>query len=191
MSDLRIKEVFGDLPTLETSRLVLRRITPDDLFDVFDYASDPEVARHVSWEHHLTTEDSRQFISLVEERYARGEVSPWGMIDRARNRLIGTCGYVSWQPAHARAEIGYALARRYWGRGLMTEAVREIIRFGFDRMQLNRIEAHCLLANTASERVMQKVGMTFEGILREAMLVKGQYRDLKLYSLLRREYFRR
>ena len=70
----------------------------------------------------------------------------------------------------------------------MTEAVKEVIKFGFEKMKLNRIEARCMIGNIASEKVMEKVAMTFEGIMREQMYAKGVFRDLKMYPLLRREY---
>jgi ribosomal-protein-alanine N-acetyltransferase len=80
------------------------------------------------------------------------------------------------------------LARRLWNQGLMTEAVREIVRFGFERMNLNRIEARCKIANVGSARVMEKVGLSFEGVLREHQYAKGVFEDLKLYSILRSEW---
>jgi ribosomal-protein-alanine N-acetyltransferase len=91
-------------------------------------------------------------------------------------------------PEHARAELGYVLSREHWGRGLMPEAVRAVIRFGFGRMGLNRVQARCIAENVASARVMEKAGMAYEGTLRESEFIKGAYRDMKLYSILRREY---
>jgi len=93
----------------------------------------------------------------------------------------------SGEPEYARASLGYAIAREYWGRGLTTEAVRAAIAFGFDHLSLNRIEARCIAENTASERVMRKAGMSYEGTLRDYVFRKGAYRDYKVYSTLRRE----
>jgi [ribosomal protein S5]-alanine N-acetyltransferase len=95
---------------------------------------------------------------------------------------------VRWAPEHARAEMAYVLARSHWGRGLMTEAVRAVIRFGFERMGLNRIEARCISENAASARVMEKAGMTYEATFRQREFIKGEYRDMKVYSVLRREW---
>ncbi|MBI3975534.1 MAG: GNAT family N-acetyltransferase [Armatimonadetes bacterium] len=183
-----IAAVFGDLPVLETQRLLLRKLILEDVPDVFAYASDPEVARFTTWEAHQTIDDSRRFLEWVAEQYVTFQVAPWGVVHKGGRRIIGTCGYMWWRPGHARAEIAYAIGRNYWNQGLTTEAVREVIRFGFERMRLNRIEARCMVENVASERVMQKAGMTFEGVLREQMYVKGRYDDLKLYSILKREY---
>ena len=185
---MTIANPFADLPTLETDRLILRQLTVDDLEDVFAYASDPLVARYVTWEPHRSLDDSRFYIDLVLAKYRAGEVASWGLIHRRDRRLIGTGGFQWWNQTHASAEIGYVLARAYWGRGLMTEAVREFIRFGFDEMDLNRIEACHDTANPASGRVMEKAGMTREGTRREAVFLKGDFRDLHIYSILRREF---
>ena len=185
---MNIADIFGDLPVLGTKRLILRKMRLDDAHDVFEYASDPEVANYVTWDAHENIEDSRRFLQSIIQHYENKEVASWGVVFRDNNKFIGTCGFMWWLPGDARAEIGYAMSRQYWGKGLMTEAVREVISFGFERMMLNRIEAQCMAQNIGSERVMQKNGMTIEGIRREATFRKGAYHDLKIYSILKKEY---
>lgn len=186
---MKIEEIFGDLPILETDRLILRKIKLSDTQDLFEYASDPEVARCVTWDYHKSIEDSINYLRSVIQKYRNKEISEWGIVYKENNKFIGTCGYLWWNTTHARAEIAYALARRYWNRGLMTEAVKQVIKFGFEKMMLNRIEARCMLENIASQRVLEKVGMFFEGVMREVIFVKGSYHDLRVYSILRREYY--
>ncbi len=183
-----VENVFADLPRLETERLVLRKLTDDDAAELFVYASDPQVARFVVWHPHQTLEDSRAFIGSVLDAYRRGEVAPWGLEHRQDGRLVGTCGFIAWHAAHRKAEVGYAMARPYWGQGLMAEAVRAVIAFGFERMQLLRVEALCELPNLASARVLEKVGMSQEAILRHYMISKGTPRDLKMYAVLKDEW---
>jgi len=103
-------------------------------------------------------------------------------------KMIGTCSFGSWERDHRRAEIGYVLNRRYWGQGYMTEVVRAIIAFGFRELGLNRIQARCEVPNIGSARVMEKAGMSFEGVLRQQLFEKGSYRDMKMYSILRSEW---
>jgi len=184
----RIEEIFDDLPTLETERLVLRKMRLDDAADLFDYASDPEVSTYTTWGPHESVQDSREFLMRILSLYESGQLGDWGIIHKADAKFIGTCGFAIWEPYHSRAEIGYAMSRKYWGKGLMTEAARELINFGFRKMQLNRVEARCMIDNIGSARVMEKSGMTYEGILREHMYAKGRYDDLKIYSILRREW---
>lgn len=185
---MEVQDVFGQFPELRTERLRLRRLTESDAEGVFAYGRDPEVARFVTWPVHQTLADSQGFLRFAESKYQAGQVAPWGLELLSTGQLVGTCDFVWWLPQHGCAEIGYALSRAHWGQGLMPEAVREIIRFGFTRMQLVRVQAMCLVENSASERVMQKVGMQLEGTLRQYRLVKGAHRDLKLYSLLRQEW---
>jgi ribosomal-protein-alanine N-acetyltransferase len=176
------------LPVLETPRLILRSLSEDDAADVFAYASDPEVARFVPWEAHRSLEDSRRFIAGTLERAARGEPDTWGIVERASGKVIGTIRMGHLHPVHARADIGYVIGRAYWNRGLTTEAVRAVLRFGFAELRLNRIFAVCHVDNRASERVMQKAGMRYEGTLRGVALVKGVFEDRKLYAILQSEW---
>src|SRR5688572_23694233 len=114
------------IPTLETERLLLRPLTRDDAADIFAYAADPEVARTTTWLPHTTLDDAHEFIAWALHRYDMGTAEPFGIVLRESGRVIGTCGLSpTW--AHQRGEIGYALARAYWGQGLTTEAVRAVI----------------------------------------------------------------
>lgn len=182
------KEPFADLPTLETPRLILRRLRREDAEDTFRNASDPRMSAHTTWLPHRTVDDSRAFIGNVLERYAHGDIAPWAVEHRPDGRCIGTCGYMAWWRHDRKAEIGYAIGAAYWGQGLMTEAVRAVIAFGFREMALHRIEARCKPANIGSARVMEKCGLRYEGTLRETVLVKGEFVDLQVYGILRREW---
>lgn len=180
--------VFAALPVLETERLTLRPIRRGDEADAFAYGADPEVSRYTTWERHRTIDDACVFVDWVLGEYAQGRPAPWGIVLRDDGHLIGACGVSEWRPEHARAEIGYVLARPYWGRGYATEAVRAVLAFGFRELKLNRIEAVCAAENAASERVLQKVGMRCEGVLRRYMVVKGRSLDWKIYSVLADEF---
>lgn len=180
--------IFGDLPQLETERLILRKLTPDDASDVFAYASDPEVTKYLLWNTHRTISDSLAFISAALARYQTGAPAPWGVVLKDEGKIIGTCDYISCNDTHRRAEIGYALARPCWGRGIMTEAVRKILDYGFRVKNFNRIQAMCDVPNIGSARVMEKAGMIYEGILREYMIQHDSARSVKVYSILKGEW---
>jgi ribosomal-protein-alanine N-acetyltransferase len=187
----KVREVLKDLPTLETDRLILRKMTPDDAEAMFAYASDPEVSRYTLWETHRSIEDSRAFLDLVTQKYESGGEPDWGIVYKGDHRFVGACGLVDWEVEHARVEVGFVLSREYWGRGLMPEAVRAMLSFGFERMNLNRVEARCIAENAASARVMEKAGMAYEGTLRQREYIKGTYRDMKLYAILKEEFRKR
>ena len=185
---MKIEDIFSNIPILYTKSLILKKMTLKDAEDLFEYASDPEVTKYVTWAPHKSIDDSIDFLKSVLRRYENNEVSEWGIVYKENNKFIGTCGYVLWVPVHSLAEIAYALSWEYWGKGLVTEAVKEVIKHGFEKMNLNRIYARCFVENIGSQKVLEKVGMKFEGILREQMFIKGKFSDMKIYSILRKEY---
>ncbi|WP_054957307.1 GNAT family N-acetyltransferase [Paenibacillus dakarensis] len=181
---MQIDDIFSDLLTLETERTILRKLRREDEQDIFLYGSDDDVSMYTAWPTHKTIEDTRTYLSKVLNKYNNKAVAPWGIEDKNTGRLIGTAGFMAWNLSHSKAEIGYALSRDYWNQGYMTEVIKKIISFGFNTMKLIRIEANCLPLNLGSARVMEKVGMTYEGTLRKSIFVKGTYEDLKLYSII-------
>lgn len=174
---------FGAIPTLETPRLVLRRLALADEPDVLGFASDPEVARHTSGPP-FTPESTIAYLQSMLARYDAQEPASWAIVRRESNQLIGTCGFVSWNSLFRRAEIGFQLKRSEWGKGLMTEAVQRALEFGFQVKGLYRIEASCMVNNLASVRVLEKAGMRFEGELRGYKFKQGEPLDMKLFAIL-------
>jgi ribosomal-protein-alanine N-acetyltransferase len=181
MAENKIRE----LPRLETPRLILRALSLDDADDIFAYASDSEVTRYTIFERHQSLDTTIEWLRSVLDMYCDGHPGPWGMERRERGRLIGACGFRNWDAHHGRAEMGYTVTRAFWNQGYATEAVRALLAFGFEHMNLNRIEARAVPANVGSTRVMEKAGMKLEGVLRQSEFFKGGYQDLALYSILR------
>lgn len=187
---MEIEDVFGEFPTLETERLILRKITRDDVEAIFSYGSKDEVTKYVTWDTHKTLADSEGFVNFALQQYEKKQIAPWGIELKENDKFIGTIDFVHWLIRHKSAEIGYVLAPEYWGKGIVTEAAREVIAFGFNNMDLVRIQARCMVENIGSQRVMEKCGMSYEGTLRKNMFVKGKHVDLKMYSILREEFFK-
>ncbi len=185
---MKIEDIFKNFPQLETDRLLLRKLTEADVEDLYDYASQDKVTKYVPWHTHRSREDTQKFIAYALQQYKNHALAPWGIEYKKNGKLIGTIDFVSWQPFHHRAEIGYVLSPDYWGQGIMTEAGKRILAFGFEKMDLVRIYARCTVENTASARVMEKLGMSFEGILRKEAFIKGKHYDMKIYSILREEW---
>lgn len=174
-------------PVLETERLMLREMRKTDLQDVHDYASDPELTKFLTWKTHKTMADTEGFMEFVFAQYKRTSGGPWVVEWKENNRVIGTIDLIN-DPKHHSAELAYAISREYWRKGIGTEAVRRIFRFGFEQLQLERIYARCHPENTASYKLMEKSGMTFEGILRKSIRRKGKQEDVKMYSILKEEF---
>ena len=178
------------MPDLRTPRLRLRKLTMRDAQDIYRYSRDPEVARHVLWEAHRSIGDSRAFLRYMLRKYRAHENASWGIELLETGRIVGTIGFMWVQEDNAAAEVGYSLARDCWGRGIMTEALRAVIQYGFDHMALNRIEAQHETTNPASGAVMRKCHMQREGTLRGRLYNKGRYVDVELYAILRDEFER-
>jgi ribosomal-protein-alanine N-acetyltransferase len=172
---------------LDTERLRLRPFTLDDEAAVFALASDPDVARFVRFEAHRSPADTRAFLELVLQHYVRGEPFAWAIVRREDDRLIGSCGFVSQSVERKSAEIGYWLGKPYWGQGYAVEAARALVGFGLEQMGLQRVEAKCFAGNRAGQRVIEKLGMKFEGIDHSEM-IKGEYSELGFYSMGRAEW---
>lgn len=179
---------FSHLPTIETSRLILRRITLRDAHDLFDYSQDPEVARYVLWSAHRSVWDTKAYIRYILQQYRLGEPSSWCIADRESGKVIGTIGFMSYNADNATVEVGYSLARSHWNRGLMTEALEAVLREVFVTMKLHRVEAQHFSANPSSGRVMEKCGMTHEGTLRRRICNKGEFMDVEMWAMLRSDW---
>lgn len=173
------------MPTLETKRLILRRIAMRDAKDVFAYSRDEEVARHVLWSAQKELSEAKDYCKYMMRRYRADEPSSWGIIDKQTDRLVGTIGYMDYSEDNASVELGYSLAHWLWNGGYMTEALSRVIDYTFDAMDINRIEAQHELDNPASGRVMEKCGMRKEGVLRQRLYNKGKFVDVALYAILR------
>lgn len=173
------------MPTLETPRLILRRIAMSDAKDIFAYSCDEEVARHVLWSAQKSIAEAREYCRFMQRKYRNDEPSSWGIIEKKTNRLVGTIGFMDYSEENASVEVGYSLAHWLWNSGYMTEALSCVIDYAFENMDLNRIEAQHELTNPSSGRVMEKCGMRKEGVLRQRLYNKGKFVDVALYAILR------
>jgi len=183
--------IFSRLPTLQTPRLLLRSLTMRDAADIYHYSKDPLVAEHVLWDAHESIHQTRAYLRYILRQYKSGEPSSFGIVEKASGKVIGTIGYMWISQDNASGEVGYSLSRAHWNQGYMTEALNAVIDFGFEELHLNRIEAQHETTNPASGRVMAKVGMRPEGVLRARVFNKGKFMDVALYAILRSDWKQR
>lgn len=177
-----------DFPLSETSRLYLRKITTKDADDIFEYLSNDEVTKYLGRESLNDIGESYDLIKKFETNYIDKRGIRWGMIHKATGHLIGTIGYDAIQIKNKRADIGYDLNIKYWRQGFATEAINEVIRLGFENLGLNRIGAVVFPQNIPSLNLLEKVGFTKEGILRDYIIQNNIERDTVVLSLLKKEY---
>ena len=181
-------KIFSNMPTLYTERLSLRVMHPIDAEDMYDYAKRPEVTKYLLWREHEDIYFTRDYLNYINRRYALGDFYDWAIIERESRRMIGTCGFTKIDVPNNSAEIGYVLNPDFHRRGFGSEAVKRVMKFGFEELGLNRIEARFMQGNEASLALMKSVGMTFEGYMRDLIFVKGSYRTVGISSILRSEY---
>ncbi|MCG7407330.1 GNAT family N-acetyltransferase [Paenibacillus sp. ACRRX] len=173
-------------PELHTDRLLLRQLRADDAEDLFSYFSLDQVTEFYDLDSFTNCEQARELILSWVSRYERQEGIRWGITLKSENRVIGTCGFHNWFKEHFKAEVGYELHPDYWRQGIMSEAVNAIVGYGFEQLELNRIEAFIDPANEASRRLLTKIGMQEEGLLRACFFEKGKFVDASLFAILQK-----
>ena len=183
--------IFDQFPILETERLRLRQIQPQDSKALFAILADAEVTKFLGVQTLNTIEEVDGILPLFNLPYQTHSGIRWAITLKSgpdANRLIGTCGFHRWQPDHYRAEIGYELARAYWDQGIMRTALKSILDFGFVKMNLNRIEAEVWAENIRSVRFLEKLGFQREGLLRQAEYARGAFQDILIYAILKADF---
>jgi len=172
--------------TIRTERLLLRKPRVDDAPVIFEtYAQDPEVTRYLVWKPHQNIQETYQFLSALEQLWQAGKDFAYTISLKEDDSLIGMFGL---HPMKMKLEVGYALARPYWGKGYMTEALRIVIDWAFTQPNIFRVQAICDVENIASARVMEKAGMSREGLLRRYVLhpnLGDEPRDSFMYAIVR------
>ena len=183
------EELFLNYKELRSERLLLRKLTNQDISDVFEIYSDPEVMLYFDDRYaFMDIAEAAQMINDYDNAIRSKNGMRWGIVLKESGKIIGTCGFHAISDYHKRIEIGYDLNRHYWGRGIMTEALSLIIGHAFENSEVNRIEAFIEPPNKASRALLRRLGFRMEGTLREHEMCRGKLTDIQVLSLLRREW---
>ena len=173
--------------TLISGPIILREFTRDDFEAAHQYGSDPEVVKYMQWGPN-TRAETRRFIEKCIQNQVLKPRTNYELGITLDGRIIGGCGITIHSFADKHAEIGYCLRRDMWRKGIGTQVAARLIEFGFKELGLHRITAKCDTENTASYRIMEKVYMQREGVLRDEKNIRGKWRDSYLYSILSHEW---
>jgi ribosomal-protein-alanine N-acetyltransferase len=179
---------FSQFPILETSRLRLREIVDEDCNAIFAIRGDYQVTKYNIGEAYTDIEQVIALIQIMTRLYEEQEEIRWGITLKPDDTVIGMCGFNYWHRVDKRASVGFDLNRKFWRRGIMREALEAVLDFGFEQMQVNRIEADASSENQASLKLLQSLNFQQEGIQREQYFEAGRFYDLVLFGLLRREW---
>lgn len=180
--------IWNVFPRLETARLVLREILPSDAEDLYRIFSDEETMRFWSCRPYKSVDQAHRYIESMAETLRKGAGINWAITLRDEDRLIGKCAYAEWRKAHRRAEIGYIVSRDHWGKRVAPEALRAMLDYGFEHLNLHSVEAGVTPGNGGSTRVLERLGFRLEGHLRESYFAEDRFVDSLIYSLLRRDW---
>ncbi|MFC5400000.1 GNAT family N-acetyltransferase [Undibacterium jejuense] len=173
---------------LNTPRLRLRPLRASDVEDMFDVYSDPKVMQYGSTPPWTSLEDARTSLSRTDVGMKEGQFLRLALTIGDSDHFIGDCCLFKFDQQCRHAEVGYSMGAAYWGQGYMHEALIALLNYGFQTLNLNRIEADIDPHNLASARCLEKLGFVKEGYLRERWIVDGVMSDSALYGLLRREW---
>ena len=176
------------LAIVHSERLTLRLVEHDDLHDLLDIHASEEVVRYLPFDAWTNMADAKTWYQRTMLRHGEGSAMQFVMQHRDEDRVIGTTLLFHFEEESRRAEIGYVLGRRYWGQGYAHEGVASLIEFAFDDLNLRRLEAEVDPRNTASGKVLHRLGFMQEGLLRERWALKGEITDSGVYGLLRHEW---
>jgi [ribosomal protein S5]-alanine N-acetyltransferase len=180
---------WGDaLPVLSADRLVLRPLRAGDVPALFEVFSDAEVMRYWSTAPFGTEAEARELLRRIDDGFRARSLFQWGVARRSDDLVIGTCTLFRLERAHRRAELGFALSRREWGQGLGSQAVRRLIAFAFDTLDLFRLEADVDPNNERSLRLLGRLGFRREGHLRARYHIGGEVQDAVMLGLLRSDW---
>ncbi len=175
---------FAIFPVIATRRLLLREITEQDVTDLFLLRSDPSVLKYLDRDPEKSVEEIIRWISSVKNNQQNNDGILWGISLKDDERIIGTICYWRMEKQHYRAEIGYALVPAQQGKGIMDEAMKAVLLYGFKEMKLHSVEANVNPANTGSIKLLERNSFVREAYFRENYHYNGKFLDSAIYSLL-------
>jgi ribosomal-protein-alanine N-acetyltransferase len=175
---------FEPFPSLKTERLFLRRLIYSDVKEILQLRSDPETMKYIPRPLLKNTEDALEHIANIDAKIETQEGINWAITLKGSPKLIGIIGHYKIRQENYRAELGYMLLPAFQGKGIISEAIKEVVKYGFEEMKLHSIEAIIDPANISSEKVLQKNGFVKEAHLRENDFFNGRFLDTVIYSSL-------
>ncbi|MBR6147380.1 MAG: GNAT family N-acetyltransferase [Lachnospiraceae bacterium] len=175
---------------LETERLILRKHVLNDAPAMYkNWASEKEVTEFLSWEPYHSIEDVQKILSEWISQYANNDFYFWTIELKDSGELVGDISVITIDPNTFSVELGYGIGSRWWGKGIVAESGKALIRFFFEEVGVNRVYAKHATGNPNSGKAMQKMGMKYEGIIRQSGRCNQGIVDEVYYSILKNEYF--
>lgn len=173
---------------IQTDRLILRKFTMDDAEAMFNnWTNDEEVARYMRWDAHKSIEETKKVLQGRIEKYKNPSTYHWAIVLKDTGILVGNIVLICANEHDMCGEAAYCLGREYWGRGIVTEALKAVLNFGLLEVGFNRIEAFHSVNNIGSGKVMRNAGMKYEGRMRQKYRSHMGFEDSDMYAILRED----
>lgn len=180
--------IFQKFPTIDLKHINIKLIELNTCYseDFFEYISDPLVHKYITCDNipKNLLEAKNELIYWINLFHNQQSIY-WGILDTVNNKLIGSCGFNCFHPIHRKADLSYELSSKYWNKGITTNCLREICKFAFNLMKINRIQSTVAIKNFSSIRVLEKLNFTKEGELQEYEVLHGIKTNFYIYSLLK------
>ena len=180
-------DIFRKFPSLETTRLILREINLKDTQKVFEFNSHPEALKYIARDPFTEVEQASKKVEEFIKAYKAKKGSWWAFILKDTNKFAGYSGLFNICAENNQAEIGYGLLQNYWGSGLISEIIAEIVSFGLSKLEAHRLYGIIIPGNTASIRVLEKNNFKKEGHLKHNAYARNRYFDHLIYGLINEE----
>lgn len=181
---------FNPFPVLETERLILRNYTRDDAEAVFSYRSNIDAMKHISRPVQRNLDEAKEMIEKVNAMVDSNEGIGWVIMLKGSNQVIGGVSFHRIKKEHYRAEMGYMIHPHYWRQGIVSEAVKALLDYGFKQLKFHSVEAFIDPDNIASQKVLEKFNFMKEAHFRESYFFEGKFIDSAGYSLLRTDHLK-
>lgn len=180
-----MNEISCKFPIIETDRLILRELKTTDINDLFEILSSESVTKYYGKYPMENLSEAEDLILKFHKAFYKQKSIRWGIELKKTNRIIGTCGFHCWNKNHFRAEVGYELGEAFWNKGYATEAIYSILIYGFEFMDLKRIEAIVYPENNPSEKLLLNLGFEHEGLLKKYANFRDRQQDLNIFAILK------
>ncbi|MGD8305619.1 MAG: GNAT family protein [Ignavibacteria bacterium] len=178
------ENAFEPYPIFETERLVLGELNESDIELVFEFNSNLEAIEYVARDPWTDIEQAKERMNFFIDAYHKKEAIWWSIKLKSENKVIGYCGLFNIEKEHNKVEIGYGLLPGNYGKGLMTEAIKEIVDFAVNKLKLHRIYGIVVPGNTASEKILENFGFKREGVLKDYSYARKKYFDMGMFALI-------
>lgn len=175
--------------SIKSKRLILRQFTINDTVYIFNnWASDENVCKYMRWPHHENIKETKMILNDWLAAYNKLSFYKWAITLKESDEPLGSIDLLIVNENDLCGDVAYCIGKKYWGQGIVTEALKAVLNFAFGDIGFNRIETYHSINNPASGRVMQKSGMTFEGLARQKYKSISGFEDCNMYAILKQDF---